>query len=697
MIRTISSRVVMNEYKTELLSFHVNNNINDNDNSNNIINNTINHEDVEKEVSKRSTSIVGNSSSSSSSTLLRGNRDSIITKKNEEVVSSWTVVPEEEGDEKRRDIVLQSSSSSSSSNSTHINATILPEKDDTNLPISSSASSSSSLLLPPTTGDDDDNNNKNDAPNTSLPQSSLPQRPEYNRTKIASIVGSETGYREMPHKHFCRWIQQQHSRFFPDDEDYHILYQVPYDCKNISKYSALGTGNWLQFIYEFRLLAAFSQVNFGKYVDIQLMCKENEEEEEDNGGGGGDHDNQSFDEILPWLMGHFSSQATKRYLDRHYGNESSFHTVSCGERDLHVGWMVHFLRFDLRWMAIALVGLPQKEEQEGEDEVHHPAHSWVTSLIQQEEEEQKDGIGQSYYSEQLPHHHHHMSNFSSGLLTNVTLDEVVIHFRCGDIMYRDNPFFRFLKFTEYSKRINPNVKSIGIVTQPFGLTKTTTIRNTTTSSTMENATITDNDPNGDDNNNDKNGTASATTTMTMSLLGYSSQTRAVDVEDTFRSYTCQRVVYAMVEHLQEEFPKARITIHNGPDETISLAYARLIMAKQAFAAPDSTFSIFPVLASFGIGYHMSPTPTIYSSSFKNGWLHSLQETIEKNIDHAMGGNTTDDGGRIEFMSIPKEDTLCSRHTYHMREEEEGNEMTVADRIVEWFRNESIRFIIPIKK
>jgi hypothetical protein len=37
---------------------------------------------------------------------------------------------------------------------------------------------------------------------------------------------------------------------------------------------------------------------------------------------------------------------------------------------------------------------------------------------------------------------------------------------------------------------------------------------------------------------------------------------------------------AMVDFLQETFPQARVTIHNGRTATIALAYARMIMANQ---------------------------------------------------------------------------------------------------------------------
>jgi hypothetical protein len=67
---------------------------------------------------------------------------------------------------------------------------------------------------------------------------------------------------------------------------------------------------------------------------------------------------------------------------------------------------------------------------------------------------------------------------------------------------------------------------------------------------------------------------------------------------------CRTITIAFQEYLQDRFPLARVTIRNGHHETVALAFARLVMAHHAFAAPSSTFSLFPVLASFGRGYHI---------------------------------------------------------------------------------------------
>ena len=103
-----------------------------------------------------------------------------------------------------------------------------------------------------------------------------------------------------------------------------------------------------------------------------------------------------------------------------------------------------------------------------------------------------------------------------------------------------------IKFTEYERWVSPEPKSIGILTQPF-------------------------DP---------------------------SRNRRLDIR---RLHYCRNATYALVEILQETYPETKITIHNGPNETLPLAFARLVMANQSFTTLSS-FGIFPIIGTFGHGY-----------------------------------------------------------------------------------------------
>jgi hypothetical protein len=72
--------------------------------------------------------------------------------------------------------------------------------------------------------------------------------------------------------------------------------------------------------------------------------------------------------------------------------------------------------------------------------------------------------------------------------------------------------------------------------------------------------------------------------------------------DGQRAEACRIVVGKLVEYLQGFYPKARISVRNDPDtEPLPVAYARLILAKQAFTSLSS-FGIFPVIATHGRGY-----------------------------------------------------------------------------------------------
>jgi hypothetical protein len=134
-------------------------------------------------------------------------------------------------------------------------------------------------------------------------------------------------------------------------------------------------------------------------------------------------------------------------------------------------------------------------------------------------------------------------------------DDVVIHFRCGDLMSLGHPDYCFVPFASFARHIPPQVRSIGIVTQPF--------------------------------------------TKTKPGVGWS---RGVDVKSSTGLQRCRVVVQDYQAYLQRAFPNATVTIHNsGESESMTLAYTRMIMANQTFCMA-STFPIFAALATFGHAY-----------------------------------------------------------------------------------------------
>jgi len=128
------------------------------------------------------------------------------------------------------------------------------------------------------------------------------------------------------------------------------------------------------------------------------------------------------------------------------------------------------------------------------------------------------------------------------LIPDIQLDDVVLHFRCGNVLGGANRNdFGMIRFNEYKKWIPNGTESIGILTQLFEKERNRR-------------------------------------------------------KDSGKTNDCRKVVYALVEYLQEFDPKANITIHNGKHETLPLAYARLVMAHYVITSLSS-FGIFPIIGT----------------------------------------------------------------------------------------------------
>ena len=143
-------------------------------------------------------------------------------------------------------------------------------------------------------------------------------------------------------------------------------------------------------------------------------------------------------------------------------------------------------------------------------------------------------------------------------------------------MLTDLPAYGFLTFSGYSRHISPSVRSIGILTQPFGNVKKSIVV--------------------ESNSTDEEG---------QPQLSVHDQARSLDTNDELVARRCLTLVYAFQQYLQEKFPKAVIHIRNDRTETVALAYARMVMAEQVVGSM-STFSIYPVIGTFGTGYYMRP-------------------------------------------------------------------------------------------
>jgi hypothetical protein len=263
------------------------------------------------------------------------------------------------------------------------------------------------------------------------------------------------------------------------------LLNATIDCVALSFEHGLGQGNWVTALYATRIAAAFFQ------MDFSFQCSDGRDSQ--------------MKLLLPWFSGYHSAPSPDNPWP--YTGTLPTEYEACTDKypRIRVDKIADQIINDIQKMAVTLVGFSQGRSHPGVPVNQRP------------------------------------------LIPDVTLDDAVIHFRCGDVMggAKRNDF-GMIKFSEYPKWISHNAQRIGILTQPF--------------------------------DKDRN--------------------RPMDQRKT---EGCRAATYLLVDYLQKSYPKTTISIHNGPNETLPLAYARLAMANQSFTSLSS-FGIFPVIGTFGDGY-----------------------------------------------------------------------------------------------
>jgi hypothetical protein len=295
---------------------------------------------------------------------------------------------------------------------------------------------------------------------------------------------------------------------------------------------ACGNGNWVTAIYS----AVMATTVAG--VDFQFQCTDG-------------RDNQ-MKLLLPWFDQYRAAVKEEiRNSDWPYGGMRPTLEEVCppGYPQLRLDHVATIIQDDLRRMAVTLVGT-------------------------------RDAIRR----------HDDVPENVPPLIPDVVLDEVALHFRCGDVLGGvDRNDFGMIRFSEYKKWIPRNTTSIGILTQPF--------------------------------EKDRNRWL-----------------------DWGTSDNCRLVDTALVDYLQTYVaPDATISIHNGVNETLPLTHARLFMANYSITSL-STFGIFPVGGTFGHGYFqhgnegVNPFATYIPSYLDN--VHEM--TADWMTTGAMWGKPVED-------------------------------------------------------
>jgi hypothetical protein len=399
----------------------------------------------------------------------------------------------------------------------------------------------------------------------------------------------------------------------------HVVLVVEVYCQELFNSYISGTGNWLWVLYAMRLNVLVASRSGNIQVDFLFDCH--------------DAADRQSEMVYPWLTGYFSSSWIYEVLEEECQESEDIthqsqtitsqfeemrqivHRIKsvgdvCPSIKTSLPIMLPFLRHELHRMAVALVGMPEKLGWAVKNEFY-PPQTFLKPLV----------LNESSGTPPAP------------LLKDVELDDVAIHFRCGDLMHIQGTDYGFMKFSSFGNRIQNMTGpfSIGIITQPFF-------------------------PN--------------------------STNRPADHEDG-DDHLCYVTAHAFVDYLQARFPQARIRIRNDPDETVALAYARFVVAKQTFS-PLSTFSTFPALVSMGRGYIGQPPPLVdplelITPPFPRYYSYDVTTSDSNGVRAVSIANSTTT--HVEFMDDP--DILRCDKVWEIRTATERN-TTVEETLINWF-------------
>ena len=191
-------------------------------------------------------------------------------------------------------------------------------------------------------------------------------------------------------KFLCEEVRAARRQF--NNSQLHVTVKISVSCQEFYSTGNLGTGNFLSAFYRMRL----SALVLGN-VDIHLTCP--------------DADQIKSQLVLPWFMGHYWASEHMQQLAENYHMRNL--QKSC---DNSVSVMYRLMRYDLRRMAIGLVGLPVKDPS-------HPAHKWAEEYLWSP----STNVPGSDRQLSLPL----KDDTPPFPAESLELDDATIHFRCG--------------------------------------------------------------------------------------------------------------------------------------------------------------------------------------------------------------------------------------------------------------------------
>ena len=151
-----------------------------------------------------------------------------------------------------------------------------------------------------------------------------------------------------------------------------------------------------------------------------------------------------------------------------------------------------------------------------------------------------------------------------------------------------------MQFNEYTKHINKNVKSIGIIRES-----------------------------------------------------------SVEAKGDAKEDVCHRASALLSEYLQYFFGKQQVSISIYENDPLPLQYARIAMAQQSFSS-FSTFGMIPIIGTFGEGYFQ---PSDSNTGNRNGIIQNIVSSKYKGFEniHLMNGNvlSPEEIATMSFSDISK--------------------------------------------
>jgi hypothetical protein len=353
-----------------------------------------------------------------------------------------------------------------------------------------------------------------------------------------------------------------------------IYVRFEFSCYDLFMNSIHGTGNYIQSIYMMRLAVRYlTSAN----IKLNVTCTDAEELQKDF--------------VLPWFTGTWYSPkyfetdaASTESIANRPGPPALFlgqpsPVLFCGPYyHTPTAMMYREMQYDVRRMAVALFGtssVPKNHVHSRKllefvrDNIYQPGSLRRRYQQHQAKKKTKKDFQYMYLT---PGNQQERFNTTTHLVPVIStkkpieLDDAVVHFRCGDLLLTSLNSYGFMTFDGYSRHISPEARTIGILTQPFGL-------ETISTNPMEEALPV--------------------------------QHRTLDTSNLQVKQRCRTLVLAFADHLNERFPSAKVSIRNDRSETITMAYFRIVMANQTIGAM-STFSVFPMVGSFGTGYYQYP-------------------------------------------------------------------------------------------